>query len=168
MKHEESKVKDPVCGMLVDRGQLALEYMQMHFAFCSEQCRERFLATPGLYIGHPGQKAPVQAGRDVVRRRRLHLAEPLPSGMATALADSLYTMMGVRAVSVNEDVLEITYDLLQATAEQIEAAIGTFGNAHLGDAWRDRLLRAWVHVEEETIISSMEVPHYGGQGKSSH
>jgi len=168
MKHEETKVKDPVCGMLVDRERLALEYMQMHFAFCSEQCRERFLATPGLYIGHPGQKAPVQAGRYVIRRRRLHLAEPLPSGMAKALADSLHAMMGVRAVSVNDDVLEITYDLLQATADQIEAAIDVFGNAHLGEAWRDRLLRAWIHVEEEIIISSMEVPHSGGLGKSSH
>lgn len=168
MKHEEAKVKDPVCGMLVDREQLSLEFMQMHFAFCSEQCRERFLATPGLYIGHPGQKAPVQEGLYVIRRRRLHLAEPLPSGMAKALADSLQTMMGVQAVSVNDDVLEITYDLLQATAEQIEGAIGEFGDARLGEAWRDRFLRAWIHVEEETIISGMEVPHSGGLGKSSH
>jgi len=168
MKHEEEKVKDPVCGMLVDSKQLALEYMHMHFAFCSEQCRERFLLTPGLYIGHPGQKSPVQEGRYVIRRRRLHLAEPLPSGMAKALVDSLHTMMGVQAVSVNDDVLEITYDLFQAKADQIEGAIGAFGNAHLGEAWRDRLRRAWVHVEEEIIISSMEVPHSGGLGKSSH
>ena len=46
MHSDDVTVIDPVCGMQVKSTQLALEYMQMHFAFCSEQCRERFLANP--------------------------------------------------------------------------------------------------------------------------
>jgi len=42
MKYDEDKVKDPVCGMMVPPQHLVVEYMQLHFAFCSEQCRQRF------------------------------------------------------------------------------------------------------------------------------
>jgi len=35
MRDHERTLIDPVCGMRVEEDQLALEYMQMHFAFCS-------------------------------------------------------------------------------------------------------------------------------------
>lgn len=167
MNYDAEKVKDPVCGMMVDSQQLAVEYLQMRFAFCSEHCRERFLANPGLYIGRPGEKAPKQEGREIIKRRRIHFAASLPPGMDKILQDTLCAMMGVKEVIVTGDGLEITYDLLQATAEQIEASIVTFG-VRLGEAWSDRLRRAWVHFEEETIVDSMEVTHSGGHGGSCH
>ena len=167
MNHDEDKIKDPVCGMMVDPKQLVVEYLQLHFAFCSEQCRERFLANPGLYVGQPGQMAPKQEGREVIKRRRIHFEEPLPTGTEKALQESLYTMMGVKKVTVAGDGLEITYDLLQATAKQIEGVIVTFG-ARLGEGWSDRLRRSWVYFEEEVLISGMEVRSSGGHGGSCH
>ena len=167
MKHNEEKVKDPVCGMMVDSQQLAIEHLQIHFAFCSEQCRERFLANPGLYVGQPGEMAPKQEGQEVIKRRRIHFEEPLPTGTEKALQESLYAMMGVKKVTITEDRLEITYDLLQATAKQIEFVIVTFG-ARLGEGWGDRLRRAWVHFEEETVIGGMEVRRSEGKGGSCH
>lgn len=43
---DEEPVKDVVCGMLVDPASFGAEYQSDHFAFCSAQCRERFLANP--------------------------------------------------------------------------------------------------------------------------
>ncbi len=80
MDADERKVQDPVCDMMVDPGQLAVTHLGMHFAFCSEQCRQRFLSNPNLYIGSVAHKVPKQQGREVLKRRRLKLSEPLPGG----------------------------------------------------------------------------------------
>ncbi len=48
--------EDPVCHMEVPTTSHACEYEGIQYAFCSEQCRERFLANPRLYIGLPGHK----------------------------------------------------------------------------------------------------------------
>lgn len=50
--------KDPVCGMIVEVHKIETVYSGVHYAFCSAQCRERFLANPHLYTGYPGHKAP--------------------------------------------------------------------------------------------------------------
>lgn len=164
MSIEHGKAKDPVCGMQVDAEQYATEYLGMRFAFCSQQCRERFLANPHAYIGVPGEQAPKQAGMELVKRRRLRLAEPLSATAERAVTARLRAMMGVRAVEVRGRELRITYDLLQATAVQIEAALGEAG-APLRSRWTDRLQRAVVHYLEETEVENMEVrPGHGGHG----
>ena len=35
MNDEEGRKRDPVCGMVVDANENAVEYQQMHYAFCS-------------------------------------------------------------------------------------------------------------------------------------
>ena len=45
--------------------------------FCSGQCRERFEANPGLYVGVPTQQAPRQQGKWVLKRRSFALEVPL-------------------------------------------------------------------------------------------
>ncbi len=167
MKIKDDLVKDPVCGMMVDKHHNEIEYLQMHFAFCSTQCQERFTANPGLYVGRPGEKAPKQEGREVIKRRHLHFSAPLPNGTDQALEDILRAMMGIKSVSVDGDRLIITYDLLQATAEQIETEIIQFG-IRLGEGWPDRLRRAMIHFQEEDIIAGMEVPQSRNPGGSCH
>lgn len=71
------QVKCPVCHMQAPHGQLALVYQGMHFAFCSERCRERFQTTPHLYIGVPGHKAVKQEGQVVIKHRCFRLDAPL-------------------------------------------------------------------------------------------
>ena len=157
-----TKVKDPVCGMLVDPSEHALVYLQIHYAFCSLQCRQNFEANPGLYAGRPGHKAPRQEGTAVIKRRHLHLAEPVPAVCVEPIREALLALMGVTEVVVDNDRIEITYDLLQVTAEQIEAVILAC-EFPLGEAWRDRVHRAWVHYSEEQTLSSMAVPQTGQQ-----
>ena len=156
-------VKDPVCGMEVNPRQYETHYLQMQFAFCSEQCRDRFVANPHLYIGRPGHPAPKQQGEVIIKKRRLRLATPLSRAEAALLMQALQAMMGIKSVVIEKDRLDITYDLLQATTEQIEARMIDIG-ARLGEGWAERLRRAFVHYEEECEIGNLEADgtaHHG-------
>ena len=148
--------KDYVCGMQVNSGDNQLMYQGVAYSFCSKQCRERFLANPHLYVGMPGQKAPKQEGLSVIKQRRLRLAQPLSSSQAKTLIDALQAMMGIQAVSADGDSVVISYDLLQATAEQVEEKLIEIG-VQLGEGLAERLRRAFVHYEEECEIGNLEV-----------
>lgn len=149
-------VKDMVCGMQVESGNQQLVYLGVAYSFCSSQCRERFLANPHLYVGIPGQKAPKQEGVSVIKQRKLRLAEPLSPDQAKTLGEALEAMMGIQAVSIEGDCIVVAYDLLQATAEQIEERLAEVG-VQLGEGWPERLRRAFVHYEEECEADSLEV-----------
>lgn len=155
MRTDDDNVIDPVCGMHVKRHQLQVDYLQMEFAFCSEQCRERFLANPRLYVGTPGKKSIGQTGQEFIKRRRMKLQEALPEGGEEKLHAALCAMMGIKQVIFKGTEWEITYDLLQATAEQIERTILHTG-AELGGTWSDKLRRAFVHYLEETALQNLE------------
>ncbi len=156
MSQENERVKDVVCGMMVDPQDHAIEYLQMSFAFCSRQCKERFLANPHLYIGVPGHKAPRQEGVEVIKRRRIHLSHALTPDEARQVREALQTMMGIEDLKVDEDSIEITYDLLQATLKQIEDRLVEIG-VQLGHGWAERLRLAFLHESEELQIESLEV-----------
>lgn len=148
--------KDVVCGMQVDSGGNQIMYLGIPYAFCSKQCQERFLANPHLYVGMPGQKAAKQKGLSVIKQRRLRLAQPLSSSQARVLSDALQAMMGIQTVSVEGTSVVITYDLLQATVEQVEEKLAGIG-VQLGEGLAERLRRAFVHYEEECEVGSLEV-----------
>ncbi|VAW83477.1 hypothetical protein MNBD_GAMMA14-1793 [hydrothermal vent metagenome] len=156
MGTESSKVRDPVCEMMVDPQQLAIDYLGMHFAFCSEQCKQRFLDNPNLYIGTAGHKAPKQEGQEVLKRRRLKLSEPLSAEVKAQLIERVQSMMGIKRIDVEDGIVDITYDLLEATEAQIEEAIAQSG-AELGHGLARRLSRAFVQYLEETEIENLEV-----------
>jgi YHS domain-containing protein len=150
-------MRDPVCGMMVHTLDHVVDYKGIHFAFCSEQCKERFLANPHLYIGKPGgQPAPRQEGKEAIKKRRLHLAQPLTSNDIKTLTSELQAMMGIKQVHAHGDRVEIVYDLLQATAGQIETRLGDIG-LQLGEGWAERLKRAFIHYEEECEVENLEV-----------
>lgn len=167
---ESEKVKDPVCLMEVDPDQYAIEYEGMHFAFCSRQCQDRFLANPHAYIGAPGVKSPKQEGREIVKRRRLRLAEPLSELMERELGDRLLAMMGMKTAWFKQRELLITYDLIQVTMSQVEAVLQAAG-VRLSGGWLQKARRACIHYFEETEVDNLEV-HRGhgghGQGGAHH
>ena len=159
-------VKDPVCGMEVDSSQNQTTYLGMNFAFCSQQCQQRFLANPRLYIGKPGHMAPKQAGVKLVKKRCMRLAAPLSPNEAGMLVAALRSMMGIKEVTVEDDKVEICYDLLEATAEQVEAQMVAVG-VRMGEGWGERLRRAFVHYEEECELGNLEAsdrPCCSGRG----
>lgn len=157
-------VKDPVCGMEVAPTQFETAYEGLHYAFCSEQCRQRFAANPHLYIGVPGVKAPAQKGVELLKRRRFRLDVPLTPQNGAILAEALGAMMGVKAVEIEDaNTVALTYDLIQATADQLEAKMAEVG-VKLGEGWAERLRRGFVHYMEECEVGNLEVHPHPGHG----
>jgi YHS domain-containing protein len=153
--HTNTAIKDLVCGMEVNSDDISMDYQGIHYAFCSEQCLQRFQSNPHLYIGFPGNEAPRQVGSEVIKTRTIKLAEPLPQELADKVTDYIEAMMGIQYMEIHEDCIEITYDLLQITESQIEDAIAEAGAA-LGDDWTDKIKRAFVHYMEDTEAVSLE------------
>jgi YHS domain-containing protein len=152
----DDNVKDPVCGMQVSRDSFAMEHLGIHYAFCSQRCQDRFTANPHLYIGLPGQKAPVQRGMESIKRRRFVLEQPLTAAEAASLAEALGSLMGIRHTDVAGNAVTITYDLLQTTADQIAARMGEIG-LNMGAGWAERLQRGFINYLEECELDSLEV-----------
>jgi YHS domain-containing protein len=150
------KLKDVVCGMEVASTCHAVDYQGSRFAFCSAQCRERFIAHPHLYIGLPGQPAPKQQGRMVRKRRSFELDTALDSRQAEAVREHVRALMGVEAIAAEGARVSVTYDLLQVTAVQIEAAFEAAG-AQLGSGWGARLRRGFAHYTEECEVGHLQV-----------
>lgn len=149
-------VRDPVCGMNVPRGDPQVNHLGIWFSFCSEQCLQRFLANPYLYVGVPGRKAPKQEGREIIKRRRLRLAAALTDADAAAVMRGLRQMMGVKSVEVTGHDIAIVYDLLQVTERQLEDQLAHLG-ARLGAGWAERMRHAFVHYLEETEVGNLAV-----------
>ena len=138
----ESRAKDVVCDMMVALDRHATDFQGSTYAFCSAQCRERFVANPHLYIGLPGQPAPKQQGLPVLKRRRFVLDTALDDRAAAILHARISAMMGIEALTIDRANIEVTYDLLQSTAAQIESALGEAG-ASLGEGWGEQLRRGF-------------------------
>jgi YHS domain-containing protein len=47
--HAADKVKDPVCGMMIERGQRKSEFEGTDYFFCADACRAEFRAEPAKY-----------------------------------------------------------------------------------------------------------------------
>ena len=148
--------QDPVCHMQVPAASFATEYSGIKYAFCSVQCQQRFLANPHLYIGFPGIKAPAQEGLQLIKSRRLCFAYPLDTIQAQRVQEALTSMMGVEDVRIERDRMDIQYDLMLVTEEQIEKELISVGIA-LGQGWAYRLRHAFIHFEEEFEIDNLEV-----------
>lgn len=150
--------EDPVCHMQVTATSHACEYEGIQYAFCSEQCRERFLANPRLYIGLPGHKAPAQQSQEVIKKRSLILSEPLNAVQSVQVKHALLSMMGIQTVRIEANKIEIQYDLMQVTTEQIADKLTLIGS-YLGGGWVDRLKLAFINYQEECEIGNLEVCH---------
>ena len=154
--------KDIVCGMEVNSDDISLDYQGCHYTFCSNQCLERFQLNPHLYIGYPGSEAPRHAGVEVLKKRTLKLAKPLPQEVADLFIEYIEAMMGIRNIEINGNYITIVYDLLLVTESQIEKKIVDAGIA-LGDDLMEKIRRAFVHFMEETEVESLEArPGSGG------
>ncbi len=149
-------VKDPVCHMAVSKTSFATEYEGIHYAFCSEQCKDRFLANPHLYTGLPGKKAAGQQGKEIIKQRRMLLSAPLDAGQAELVKQALLAMMGISEVCIEGNAIKIQYDLMQVTADQIADKLALIGT-ELGGGWMDRLKLAFIAYQEECEIGSLEV-----------
>ena len=152
-------VQDPVCLMSIDPKRVAttLVHNGKTYYFCSVQCRNRFEASPHLYIGLPGHPAPRQHGHEVIKKRTLKLKQPLTENQLSVIVTSLQNMMGIKNIHVEANSVYITYDLLQVTVEQVEATIKKTGE-QLVSGLAEELKRAFIHYLEETELVNLEKP----------
>lgn len=145
----------PVCKMLTDEMSLGYEYQKVHFSFCSEQCRQRFIANPNLYFGQPGKPSVGYQNKSIIKQRVLYLDKVIPDDVVNTISESLMTMMGIKDVQVTGNKINISYDLLEATIEQIEAHIEQMGQ-HISNNWLNRLRNAFIQYSEETELDNLE------------
>ena len=54
-------------------------------------------------------------------------------------------------------IFEITYDLMEVTAEQIEKRLVEMG-VSMGEEWPERLRRSFINFVEELEISGLDEP----------
>lgn len=161
---DKKQLEDLVCHMVVDEDSHAIKYKGHAYAFCSQQCQDRFEANPLLYVGGYNDSSFKQAGHGIIKKRVLRLNVPLSDDHAVIIAAELEAMMGIEAVVVEADRIVITYDLLQATVEQIEATIEGAGEK-LGGGLAAELKRAFIHYIEETELDNLEQQQVSfGQG----
>ncbi len=153
--NDKNKARDPVCIMDVEDGQLAFSYMGIEYSFCSQQCQDRFSANPHLYVGRPGKHSPKQHGKSIIKRRLLKLNEIVPDDIAKKMNNELQKMMGIKEVTIDKNIVRITYDLLEATIEQIETTIEGTGEK-LAIGWGEKFKRAFIHYLEENELDIME------------
>ncbi len=145
----------PVCMMDTNEASIADTYADMTFTFCSEQCKERFIANPSLYVSQAGKTAVKHYIKNIIKQRTLDLEETIPADIANTISQSLMTMMGINEVQIKGNKINITYNLLEATTQQIEAHIEQMGQ-QLSRSWIDRLKRAFIHYKEETELDNLE------------
>ncbi len=130
MSKNSTILEDLVCGMFVDSDDISADYQGDHYAFCSEQCRERFQANPQMYTGVKKNESKPDE-RDYYQCLTLKLAETLPMVVVDKLTEDLREMMGIQYVEVYNDEIEISYDPFQATESQLETAITRSGEVEL-------------------------------------
>ncbi len=148
--------KDPVCHMDVPAASFSAEYAGIGYVFCSAQCKERFQENPKLYVGVPGRKAPAQQGERVIKKRSLVLSDPLNEVQIEQVKNALLAMMGVEEVCIASDRMEVQYDLIQVTAEQLANKLALIG-AELDNGWVDRLKLGFINYQEECEIGNLEI-----------
>jgi len=130
---------------------LCTDHLGITYRFCTEQCRDNFLARPKLYIG---KKSPMREGRAVIKRRTFTLDQPLAGMHREDLLMALNQLMSVRNVSIEGNRLSIDYNLLEVNAGQIEAVLVKAG-VSMGSGWAERLKRGWVHYTEENELDNL-------------
>lgn len=142
MSKSSTILEDPVCGMSVDSDDISADYQGTRYAFCSEQCRERFQENPKLYTdAEDSASEPDQL--DIYEYRVLKLADTLPIIIADRLIADVREMMGIQYIEVYDNEIEISFDPKQATESQIEAAIALSGKI-MGEEWAAILSHAFT------------------------
>jgi hypothetical protein len=131
----------------------------MTFWLCTAQCRDRFNQRPSLYVGDPKQgKSAKQHGIKVHKKRTLNLELPKNNESASLLIRALNSLMGVTEATINQGQLEIEYDLVQVSLEEIEAFIKSTG-INIEQSWLDKIHDSFIHYNEEGQLDNLGHPY---------
>ncbi len=145
----------PVCHMTKINRSLLLNYQGVDHYFCSSQCLDRFKAHPHLFVGDPKHGlSPKQKGQNALKKRRIGFSEPIDEELKAVMEQSLLSLMGIESLLFEETFLYVTYDLLQVSLEEIEAAIDQ-SPGKLKSGVADRIKRGFIHYSEECELDNL-------------
>lgn len=139
----------PVCAMKVESSQYQTQYHKMYFHFCSEQCLETFAAMPQFYAS-----GAVERRTPVLKHRSLRLAGRCAPEALQVIVARLREMMGVTEVYVQDDRLQISYDLLQVKLVRIEQRLNEL-EVPLDNGWWQQVRRGWTRNSEENELANL-------------
>jgi len=128
---------------------ISMEHKGVLYHFCSRACLENFIAHPMLYLGSHADR------KRLIKKRSFKLDTPVLETERLSLHHEISQMMGIKEVVISGVKVSVTYDLLEATAVQIERALEQAG-AKLGAGWPTTLKRGWVHYTEETELDNLD------------
>lgn len=149
----------PVCEMLVTDSAISISFRGIELRFCSNQCLDRFHQRPSLYIGDPKHgKSAKQHGIRVNKQRVIRLELPDNDEFKIKLIKDLTSLMGITQARINQNRLEIEYDLVQVSLEDIEKFIMAAG-VNIEQSWLDKVHDALIHFSEEGQLDNLGHPY---------
>ncbi len=155
---------DPVCGMEIEsQGEsegdsIRKTYAGIDYWFCSEQCRQRFIDHPSLFIGNPKKGLSVkQRGKEELRAHYIHLKKTPDPQQSTRLINNISQLMGIKSVSVEASTLIVIYDLLQVSFSDIEKVI-VESHCDTSTKVSERFKRTIIHFAEERELEEFARP----------
>jgi len=140
------------------------EFHKLKFFFCSEQCQDRFIANPHVYIAHWGRLSAKQRGECILKKRFIKLKRAVSSKVEKKLTNRLRAMMGVQEVSIDGVNINICYDLIEVTLKQVESEIEQLVGFIKDDSLLERTKLTLIHYREEVEIDNLEQDIYSSNG----
>lgn len=157
------KICCPVCTMTGMTNPLKFTFEGIHYFFCSSQCISRFRAHPHLYVGNPQfGKSVKQKHLQILKKRRIYLNETIGEELKKIMNESLIALMGVKEISINNQELFVTYDLLEVSLDSIEKNIENSA-ANLRKTLFDSIKRGIIHYSEDCELENLA--HLSKEGK---
>lgn len=145
---------DPVCLMETTESDPFYDYHHKTYYFCCEQCRQKFMERPQLYVSDDGHRPAKKSTGQLIRQRKFRLSKELDNSEAENLIRALKELMGILHVEISGRCISISYDLLQTSAEQIEQQIEAAGDV-LNNGFGESLKRGFIHYLEDTELENL-------------
>lgn len=155
MKRHMALKTCPVCNMTEINKALTYRFQGIEHYFCSHQCRQRFIEYPHLFVGDPKHGfSAKQKGEELIKSRKLNLSVQITDEIKSRLKQDVGLLMGVESLSFKEQVIFISYDLLQVSLEDIESAVvKSAGN--LDGAITNKIKRGFIRYSEDCELDNL-------------
>lgn len=162
MSTPESTIRCPVCHMTKLNPTLFFSFQGVDQYFCSSQCLERFKAHPHLFVGEPQHGlSPKQNKQMVLKQRRIMLKKRISEDLKALLEKSLRSLMGIKEIGFDQQVLFVSYDLLQVSLDTIEKVIEDNASQQNGTVF-GKIKRSIIHYSEECELGNLAHLTKGG------
>lgn len=162
MSTPQSTICCPVCRMTKINRTLSFSFQGVDHYFCSSQCLERFKAHPHLFVGDPQHGlSPKQNKQVVLKQRRIVLKKTISEDLKAVLEKSLRSLMGIKQIGFDQQVLFVSYDLLQVSLDTIEKVIEDNASQQNG-TMLGKIKRSIIHYSEECELGNLAHLTKGG------